>query len=103
VAAGASLAATVLKVSHHGARGSSTAPFVAAVGPRVAVVSVGPRNVYGHPDAGALARLAAAGARVYRTDRDGAVLLETDGHTLSVTRWAVRATERLCLAPDTTC
>ena len=103
VAAGAPLAATVLKVPHHGARGSSTAPFLAAVGPSVAVVSVGPRNTYGHPSPGALARLAAAGASVYRTDQDGAVLLETDGRALSVTRWAARARARLCLDPETTC
>jgi competence protein ComEC len=67
------------------------------------VISVGARNVYGHPDPGALARLAAAGARVLRTDRDGAVVFETDGRTLAVTRWAARATERFCLDPETIC
>jgi competence protein ComEC len=101
--AGVPLAATVLKVGHHGAATSSTAPFLAAVAPSVGVVSVGARNPYGHPDAGALARLAAAGARVYRTDRDGAVLVETDGRTLDVTRWSDHATERLCLDPEAIC
>jgi competence protein ComEC len=101
--AGVPLAATVLKVGHHGAATSSTAPFLAAVRPAVAVVSVGARNPYGHPDAGALARLAAVGARVYRTDRDGAVLVETDGRTLTVTRWRDRAVERFCLDPETIC
>ena len=103
VAGDADLGASVLKVPHHGARGSSTAPFVAAVGPSVAVISVGPRNTYGHPSRDALTRLAAAGARVYRTDRDGAVLFETDGRTLGVTRWALRASEWLCLDPETIC
>jgi len=97
------LGATVLKVGHHGASTSSTAPFLAAVRPTVAIVSVGARNPYGHPDAGALARLAAVGARVYRTDRDGAVLVETDGRTLSVTRWSDRSVERFCLDPETIC
>jgi len=97
------LGATVLKVGHHGAATSSTAPFLAAVRPTVAIVSVGARNLYGHPDAGTLARLGAVGARVYRTDRDGAVLVETDGRTLSVTRWSDRSVERFCLDPETIC
>ncbi len=103
VARAAPLGATVLKVGHHGAAGSSTSPFVAAVRPAIAVVSVGARNAYGHPNAGALARLAGAGAHVYRTDRDGAVIVETDGRTLSVTRWSDRRVERLCLDPESIC
>ena len=101
--AGVPLAATVLKVGHHGAAGASTAPFLAAVRPSVAIVSVGARNAYGHPDAGVLARLAGIGARVYRTDRDGAVLIETDGRTLTVMRWSDRSVERFCVDPETIC
>jgi competence protein ComEC len=101
-AGGAVLDATVLKVPHHGSRTSSGAALLAAVRPSVAVVSVG-RNPYGHPDAGVLARLTAAGADVYRTDHDGAVLLETDGRTLTLTRWSSRTTTRYCLDPDTPC
>ena len=99
----APLAASVLKVPHHGSRTSSTPQFLASVHPAVAVISVGARNVYGHPDAGVLARLTAAGAIVYRTDRDGALVLETDGRALTVTRWASRATERFCVDPETIC
>jgi competence protein ComEC len=102
-ASGAVLAATVLKVPHHGARTSTSPLLAAAVRPSVAVVSVGARNAYGHPDPDVLARLAAAGARIFRTDRDGAVVLETDGRVLEITRWATRATERLCLDPETIC
>jgi competence protein ComEC len=97
------LAATVLKVGHHGSRGSSTSEFLDAVRPSIAVISVGARNAYGHPAPDTLARLAAARARVFRTDRDGAVILETDARTLTVTRWASRRTERLCLDPETVC
>ncbi|HEV8473594.1 MAG TPA: ComEC/Rec2 family competence protein [Methylomirabilota bacterium] len=97
------LAATVLKVGHHGAATSTTPEFLAAVRPSVAIVSVGARNAYGHPDAGVLARLAATGASVYRTDRDGAVLVETDGRALTITRWSDRRVERLCLDPETIC
>jgi competence protein ComEC len=103
LAAGAPVAATVLKVPHHGAATSSTAPFLSAVRPSIAIVSVGARNPYGHPDARTLERLAGAGARVYRTDRHGAVIVETDGRTLTVTRWADRHVERLCLDPEAIC
>jgi competence protein ComEC len=103
VASGAPLGATVLKVPHHGSRTSSGAALLAAVHPSVAVVSVGGRNPYGHPDPGVLARLASTGADVYRTDLDGAILLETNGRTLTVTRWAPRTAARYCLDPDTRC
>jgi competence protein ComEC len=103
LAAGTPLAATVLKVAHHGSRGSSTPEFLRAVGPRVAVVSVGARNPYGHPSPETLARLDAVEASVYRTDRDGAVILETDGRALAVRGWASGRTARYCLDPATVC
>lgn len=103
VASRAPLGATVLKVAHHGSRTSSTPAFLHAVAPTVAVISVGARNPYGHPDAGVLERLRTAGARVYRTDSDGAVIFETDGRALSVTRWATGTVERFCLDPETLC
>jgi competence protein ComEC len=78
------LRADALKVPHHGSQTSSTAGFLSAVRPRVAVVSVGSRNRYGHPSAQALARYEADGIRVYRTDREGAVRLWTDGHRVWV-------------------
>jgi competence protein ComEC len=65
------LAATVLKVAHHGGD-TSLDGFVAAVGAMVAVVSVGP-NRYGHPVPAVLAELARDGMRVFRTDRAGDV------------------------------
>jgi competence protein ComEC len=76
------LRADVLKVGHHGSRTSSSPGFVAAVAPTEAIVSVGCRNRFGHPSPSSLATLAAAGARVWRTDRDGAVTVTTDGRTL---------------------
>ena len=103
IAAGAPLGATVLKVAHHGSSGSSTPQFLRAVGPLVAVVSVGARNPYGHPSPETLARLDAANAKVYRTDRDGAVILETDGSRLAVTAWATHRTIRYCLDPESSC
>jgi competence protein ComEC len=83
----------VLKVAHHGSRYSTTEAFLEAARPRLAVISVGARNPFRHPTADTLARLERAAAKLYRTDRDGAIVLETDGATLSVTRWASRQTE----------
>ena len=66
---------TALKVGHHGSRTSTSEAFVRAVSPGYALISVGARNRYGHPDPAVLARLERAGTRVYRTDRDGTVTL----------------------------
>jgi competence protein ComEC len=63
----------LLKVAHHGSRTATTEAFIDAVAPRVAVASAGRDNPYGHPAPPTLERLEAAGARVFRTDRDGTV------------------------------
>jgi len=76
---GAPLSSTVLKVAHHGSRYASGAPFLQAVGARIAVVSVGAGNRYRHPASATMARLARTGARIYRTDMDGDVTIESDG------------------------
>jgi competence protein ComEC len=78
------LRADVLKVGHHGSRTSSSPDFVSAVSPAVAVISCGVRNRFGHPDARTLDTLAGAGALVLRTDRDGSVVVTTDGRSLDV-------------------
>jgi beta-lactamase superfamily II metal-dependent hydrolase len=80
----ADVRARVLKVAHHGSSFSSTARFLAAVRPEIAVVSVGAHNDYHHPAPGTLRRLEATGARVLRTDVDGTVTIESDGHALRV-------------------
>ncbi|MEJ7808832.1 MAG: DNA internalization-related competence protein ComEC/Rec2, partial [Gemmatimonadaceae bacterium] len=82
--AAADLRADVLKVGHHGSATSTTAAFLAAVRPRVALVSVGTGNSYGHPSADVVLALGASGAEVLRTDRDGTIVLRTDGHSLEV-------------------
>ena len=87
----------VLKVAHHGSRYSTTEGFLDGGRPALAVISVGRRNPFGHPTPEVLARLREAGVRIYRTDRDGAVILDTDGAALRITRWAARATDALRL------
>jgi competence protein ComEC len=84
VAAGMPLDAVLLKAAHHGSGYSSTAPFLQAVRPRFAVLSVGAGNRYGHPHQDTLQRLQQVGAQVYRTDRHGSVVARTDGFTVSV-------------------
>lgn len=75
----------VLKAAHHGSGYASTAPFLAAVRPKLVLVSVGEGNSYGHPDPSAMARYADAGARVLRTDEQGTLHAESDGVTIRVT------------------
>ncbi|MFS8664851.1 MAG: MBL fold metallo-hydrolase [Limnochordales bacterium] len=81
---GLPLSAHVLHMGHHGSRTSSTAPFLAAVAPEVAIYSAGAGNSYGHPHPEALARVAAAGAMVYGTDVHGTVRVTTDGRRYTV-------------------
>ena len=76
---------TVLKTAHQGSKDSSSAPFLAAVRPRWALISVGRHNRYGHPNGEVLGRFREAGARVMRTDRDGAITLSSDGSRVWVT------------------
>lgn len=68
--------ADVLVVPHHGSRTSSTPDFVAAVAPKLAVFTAGYRNRFGHPREEVLDRYRAVGARLARTDRDGAVTID---------------------------
>lgn len=83
---GAPLPSQVLKVGHHGSRTSTTRAFVERVRPQVAVISAGADNVFGHPHLDTLQTLAAAGVRILRTDRDGAIGLISNG-----TAWQVGA------------
>lgn len=78
------LDADVLKVGHHGSRTSTTPAFLRAVTPRLALVSVGAGNFYGHPEPEVMRRLAAQGATVLRTDQLGTVVLRTDGEYIEV-------------------
>jgi competence protein ComEC len=77
------LASDVLKVAHHGSAYSSSANFLAAVHPKEGVISVGANNSYGHPAPAVLARLAAAGVEVWRTDQQGTLLITSDGSTVT--------------------
>ena len=75
----------VMKVAHHGSEDAGLAAELETLRPRVAVISCGRNNDYGHPRPGTLAALGARpGLAVYRTDEDGRVVVESDGHELTV-------------------
>ncbi len=78
------IASDVLKVGHHGSNSSTGISFLARVKPKVAIISVGSDNDYGHPFPTTLRRIEAAGATVYRTDLCGNIVVATDGNTYSV-------------------
>jgi beta-lactamase superfamily II metal-dependent hydrolase len=69
LANGDGLAANVLKVPQHGGKTSSTPPFLDAVQPAIAALSVGEANPFGHPSPEAVERILAEGTRLYRTDK----------------------------------
>jgi len=78
------LGSTVMKVPHHGSRHSCGSAFLSAVSPGLAVIQVGRYNRYGFPNKETLDALQGTGARVLRTDEDGAVTVSTDGKELRV-------------------
>lgn len=69
------LSAEVMLAPHHGSKTSSTPAFLQAVGAREVIIPVGYRNRFGHPKPVVVARYEALGQRIWRTDRDGAVLV----------------------------
>jgi competence protein ComEC len=88
----AALHADVLVVGHHGSKTSSSADWLDAVAPSVALIGVGLNNEYGHPHDEVLQRLRYRGIDVYRTDLDGSVEILSDGDNYDVRRLGAEAT-----------
>ena len=65
----------ILKVGHHGSSTSSTAKFLDQIKPKVALISCGTGNSYGHPHQKAVDRLTKIGAKIYRTDKSETILI----------------------------
>ena len=90
--------ADILKIGHHGSAFATSPEFLEAVHPRIALISVGRHNVFGHPASTTLQRIHELGIHIYRTDRCGAIRmtiaeqttvstqLACDGDQLSLTR-----------------
>jgi beta-lactamase superfamily II metal-dependent hydrolase len=83
-ASGYPLDAEILKVGHHGSYSSTSTTFLARVRPETAIISVGKDNPYGHPHQQTLDLFKDYGVTVYRTDRDGTVVVRSDGMSYSV-------------------
>lgn len=81
---GYALDSEILKVAHHGSPHSTSKAFLDRVHPQVAVIPVGMDNPYGHPAEVTLAALKQTGCAVYRTDRDGDILITSDGISYTV-------------------
>lgn len=81
------LPVSLLVVPHHGSKSSSGDAFVAAVSPDYAVFTAGYRNRFGHPDEEILQRYAGSGAKLLRSDEDGAILVEADAKGIRVERY----------------
>ncbi len=79
---GDELDADVLKLAHHGSSTSTGEDFFRAVSPKIAIISCGRDNSYGHPHVETLALLSKYGVKYYRTDRDGNIVLISDGKTV---------------------
>ena len=86
IARRANLTSTVLKIAHHGSATSTTTEFLAVVNPRLAVISAGEGNPFGHPTEEVMKRLIekAGQENIYRTDEHGTIELITDGARLWV-------------------
>ena len=77
---------SVLKVPHHGSKFSSSIAFLEKLRPAVAVISVGAKNSYGHPNGDTLMRLDQVRTRVLRTDKQGTIEVKSDGNSITVFR-----------------
>lgn len=74
----------VLKVGHHGSKTSSTQEFLEKVKPEVSVISVGENNIYHHPSKSVIERLNSFKTKIYRTDKDGGIVIKSDGENLDI-------------------
>lgn len=81
---GTRLRSEVLLVGHHGAEETCSLPWLTAIKPRVAIISCGRGNNYGHPSPKVIRRLQSLNVHVFRTDKNGAILVSTDGKKLLV-------------------
>ena len=81
---GIDIKSTVLKVGHHGSKTSSSKEFVEAVRPSYAVFCVGADNTFGHPRPEVIELIEEVGAKIYRTDQNGAIVFYIDGNSVKV-------------------
>ena len=78
------LESDIIKIPHHGSSTSSIPAFIKKVNPKVAIISCGQNNRYGHPNIKTLERLEKNGIDIYRTDTNGTILINTDGYNYEI-------------------
>lgn len=78
------LKSDVLKIGHHGSRTSTSEEFLGFVSPKIAIISAGAKNKYGHPHKEVLERLKKFGAKIFRTDENGTVKIKSDGENITI-------------------
>lgn len=101
LASGTDLHADVLKVGHHGSQYASMPPFIAAVHPQAAIISVARHNTFGHPRPATLATLERVGATIYRTDHCGALSISPESRLLTVISSIVAGQQECSSVPAT--
>lgn len=72
----------VLKAAHHGSSTSTSEEYLRKVSPKITVISVGLNNTYKHPSAKTISTLKKYNVKIYRTDKDGTVILQSDGKNI---------------------
>ena len=92
----------ILKAGHHGSATSSTPELLKAMQPAVVIFSAGRDNRFGHPHPAVVERFESIGTTIFRTDRDGAVFVETDGQVVEVRGWRGRVAMQTTRAAPTT-
>jgi competence protein ComEC len=92
-------AIVVFKAPHHGSATSSTPALLAALRPAVVVFSAGRDNRFGHPAAAVVARYRELGVAMWSTAQDGAIVLDTDGRTVTLNGWTGRSQSLLARGP----
>ena len=91
---------TLLKVAHHGSKNSTKEDFLRLVNPRIALISAGRNNRYGHPHEELIERLENCGSMIYRTQRSGAVTVSVRGGKVHVRGGKVRVEEYVSQSQD---
>ena len=81
---GADVGADLLKMGHHGSSTSSSQTFLEAVSPDICIIQCGVGNSYGHPHAETIERIEDMGAKWYSNDRNGTIIVYSDGETIHV-------------------
>ena len=77
----------ILKIGHHGSKYSSSQKFINSVSPSIGLISAGLNNSFGHPAKSIIERFKNSNVTIYRTDIDGAIILQSDGEKINKINW----------------